>query len=112
MDQRFIQHGDDFVVITGNTRCTNGDCPYINEVEDCPGDIENCEYRQQRNDAFINYAFDGLRQSGNRCVAAHAIAHMLRIFATDDFLDEEGEMNIWQINKQKDVSYVEKQNQK
>ena len=53
MDQNFIQHGDDFVVITGNTRCTNGDCPYINEVGDCPCNIENCEYRQQRNDAFL-----------------------------------------------------------
>ena len=52
--------GDDFIVITGNTRCTNGDCPYIKEVGDCTGDIENCEYRQQRNDAFVNYTFDGL----------------------------------------------------
>mgnify|MGYP006868360848 CR=1 FL=1 len=52
MEQNFIRHGDDFVVITGNARCTNGDCP---------GDIENCEYRQQRNDAFLNYTFDGLR---------------------------------------------------
>lgn len=53
MEQRFIQHGDDIVTITGNTRCTNGDCPYINEIGDCLGNIENCEYRQQRNDAFI-----------------------------------------------------------
>ena len=53
MEERFIQHDDDFVVITGNTRCTNGDCPYINEVGDCPCNIENCEYRQQRNDAFL-----------------------------------------------------------
>lgn len=58
MEERFIQHGDDFVVITGNTRCTNGDCPYINEVGDCPRDIEKCEYRQQSNDAFIGYTFD------------------------------------------------------
>ena len=85
MEQNFIRHGDDFVVITGNDRCTNGDCPYIKYVGDCPGNIENCEYRQQRNDAFINYTFDGLRQFGNRCVAAHAIAHMLRIFANVDF---------------------------
>ena len=89
MDQNFIQHGDDFVVITGNTRCTNGDCPYITEVGECLGNIENCEYRQPRNDAFLNYTFDGLRQFGNRCVAAHAIAHMLRIFASVDFLDKE-----------------------
>ena len=61
MEQSFIKHGDNIITITGNTRCTNGDCPYINEVEDCPGNIENCEYRQQRNDAFINYTFDGLR---------------------------------------------------
>ena len=47
--------------MTGNTRCTNGECPYIKYVGDCPGNIENCEYRQQRNDAFINYTFDGLR---------------------------------------------------
>ncbi len=44
MEQRFIQHGDDIVTITGNTRCTNGDCPYGKYVGDCPGDIENCEY--------------------------------------------------------------------
>ena len=61
MEERFIQHGDDFVVITGNTRCTNGDCPYIKEVGDCQCNIENCEYRQQRKDAFLNYMFDGLR---------------------------------------------------
>lgn len=60
MDQNFIRHVDDFVVITGNTCCTNANCPYI-EVGDCIGDIENCEYRQQRNDSFINYTFDGLR---------------------------------------------------
>ena len=58
---KIIQHGDDFITINGNVRCTNGDCPYINEVGDCPGNIENCEYRQQRNDAFLNYAFDWLR---------------------------------------------------
>ena len=61
MDQRFIQHGDDFITITGNARCTNGDCPYIKYVGDCSGDIENCEYRKQRNDAFLNYTFDSLR---------------------------------------------------
>lgn len=60
MEQRFIRHGDNIVTITGNSRCTNGDCPYINEVGDCPGNIENCEYRQQRNDAFIGYTFDGI----------------------------------------------------
>ncbi len=60
MEQNFIQHGDDIITITGNTRCTNADCPYISEVGDCPGNIENCEYRQQRNDAFINYTFDGI----------------------------------------------------
>ena len=60
MEKQFIQHGDNIVTITGNTRCTNGDCPYIKEVGDCPGNIENCEYRQQRNDAFLNYTFDGL----------------------------------------------------
>ena len=32
-----------------------------NEVGDCPGNIENCEYRKQRNDAFIGYTFDGIR---------------------------------------------------
>ena len=61
MEQRFIKHGDDIVTVTGNTRCTNGDCPYIKEIGDCLGDIENCEYRQQSNDAFLNYTFDGLR---------------------------------------------------
>ena len=61
MEQNFIQHGDDFIIINGNARCTNGDCPYIKYVGDCPGNIENCEYRQQRNDAFIGYTFDGLR---------------------------------------------------
>lgn len=60
MEQRFIQHGDNIVTITGNTRCTNGDCPYIKYVGDCPGNIENCEYRQQRNDAFLGYTFDGI----------------------------------------------------
>lgn len=61
MEQRFIQHGDDFVVITGNIRCTNADCPYIKEIGDCTGDIVNCEYRQQRSDAFLGYTFVGLR---------------------------------------------------
>ena len=61
MEQNFIKHGDNIVTITGNTRCTNADCPYINYVGECPGDIENCEYRQLRSDAFINYTFDGLR---------------------------------------------------
>lgn len=60
MEQNFIQHGDNIVTITGHIRCTNGDCPYIKEIGDCPGDIENCEYRQQRNDAFIGYTFDGI----------------------------------------------------
>lgn len=60
MEQNFIQHGDNIITITGNTSCTNADCPYINCVGDCTGDIENCEYRQQRNDAFINYTFDGI----------------------------------------------------
>ena len=60
MEQKFIQHGDNIITITGNTRCTNADCPYINYVGECTGDIENCEYRQQRNDAFLNYTFDGI----------------------------------------------------
>jgi len=60
MEQRFIQYGDNIITITGNTRCINGDCLYINEVGDCLGNIENCEYRQQRNDAFIGYTFDGI----------------------------------------------------
>lgn len=60
MEQRFIQHGDNIVTITGNASCTNGDCQYIKYVGDCPGDIDNCEYRQQSNDAFINYTFDGV----------------------------------------------------
>ena len=60
MEQRFIQHGDNIVTITGNAHCTNGDCPYISEIGDCPGNIENCEYRQQRNDAFLGYMFDGI----------------------------------------------------
>ena len=89
MEQRFIQHGDDIVVITGNIRCTNADCPYIKEIGDCPGNIDNCEYRQQSDDAFINYTFDSLRQSGNRCVAAHAIVRNQRLLATIDFLDKE-----------------------
>jgi hypothetical protein len=61
MEQRFIQHGDNIVTITGNARCTNDDCPYIKEIGDCPGNIVNCEYKQQRNDAFLGYMFDGLR---------------------------------------------------
>lgn len=61
MEQNFIQHGDDFITINGNVRCTNGDCLYIKYVGDCPCDIENCEYRQQSNDAFIGYTFDCLR---------------------------------------------------
>ena len=61
MEQRFIQHRDNIITITGTVRCTNADCPYIKEIGDCPGNIENCEYRQQRNDAFINYMFDSLR---------------------------------------------------
>lgn len=60
MEQNFIKHGDDVVAITGNARCTNGDCPYIKYAGDCTGNIENCEYRQQRNDVFINYTFDGI----------------------------------------------------
>ena len=60
MEQNFIQHGNDIVTITGNTLCTNGDCPYINHVGCCTGNIENCEYRQQRNDAFLAYTFDGI----------------------------------------------------
>lgn len=56
MEQNFIRHGDDIVTITGSTRCTNADY----EVGDCPGDIENCEYRQQSNDAFLGYMFDGI----------------------------------------------------
>lgn len=61
MEQNFIRHRDDFVVINGNARCTKSDCPYIKYAGDCPGNIENCEYRQQENDAFFNYTFDGLR---------------------------------------------------
>lgn len=51
MEQNFIRHGDNIVTISGNTCCINGDCP---------GNIENCEYRQQSNDAFLNYTFDGI----------------------------------------------------
>lgn len=61
MEQNFMKHGDDIITIIGDIRCTNGNCPYINEVGDCIGNIENCEYRKQRNDAFVNYTFDGLR---------------------------------------------------
>lgn len=60
MEQIFIQHGDNIATITGNTSCTNGNCPYIKEGRDCTGDIENCEYRKQRNDAFLNYTLDGI----------------------------------------------------
>lgn len=60
MEQNFFQHGDNIITITGNIRCATGDCPYINEAGGCLGDIENCEYRQQRNDAFLNYTFDGI----------------------------------------------------
>ena len=60
MAERIIKHGDNIVTITGKTRCTNGDCPYINYVGDCPGNIENCEYSKQNNDAFLNYTFDGI----------------------------------------------------
>lgn len=61
MEQRFIRHGEDIITITGNARCTNADCLYIKEVGCCTGNIENCEYRQQRIDAFLGYTFDGLR---------------------------------------------------
>lgn len=60
MEQRFIQHGDNIVTITGNIRCANADCPYINYAGDCTGNVENCEYKKQRNDAFLNYTFDSL----------------------------------------------------
>lgn len=61
MEQNFIKYGDDIVTITGNTSCTNGNCPYIKYAGDCPGNIDNCEYnRQQSNDAFLNYTFDGI----------------------------------------------------
>ena len=30
-------------------------------LNDSPGNIENCEYRQQRNDELLNYTFDSLR---------------------------------------------------
>lgn len=64
MKQNFIRHGDNIVTMSGNSRCTNADCPYINEVinevGDCLGNIENCEYRQQSNDAFLGYTFDGI----------------------------------------------------
>ena len=39
MEQNFIKHGDNIVAITGNARCTSGDCPYIKEAGDCKGDI-------------------------------------------------------------------------
>lgn len=82
MEQNYIQHGDDIITITGNTRCTN---------RDCPGNIENCEYRQQRNDAFVNYTFDGLRwwkENGSLLIVWQSeIAHNYRVF------DEEGEEN-------------------
>lgn len=60
MEQSFIKHGYDVVNITGNSRCTNGNCPYVNYVGDCLGNIENCEYQQQNNDAFLGYTFDGI----------------------------------------------------
>lgn len=60
MEQNFIQHGDDIITINGHIRCANADCPYIKEIGECTGDIENCEYRKQSSDAFINYTFDGL----------------------------------------------------
>ncbi len=60
MEQSFIKHGDDIVTITGDIRCTNRECPYINYVGCCTSNNENCEYRQQRNDAFLNYTFDGI----------------------------------------------------
>lgn len=60
MEERFISHGDNIVTITGKTRCTYGDCPYINNVGGCPGDIEGCEYARQNNDAFLGYTFDGI----------------------------------------------------
>ena len=60
MEELFIKHGDNIVTITGNVRCANADCPYINEIGDCLGDIENCEYRQHNNDAFLGYTFDGI----------------------------------------------------
>ena len=60
MEEQFIKHGDNIVTIAGKTRCTNGDCPYLNYVGNCPGNIENCEYAKQNNDAFLNYTFDGI----------------------------------------------------
>ncbi len=60
MEKSFVKYGDDIVTITGDIRCTNGDCPYINYLGDCLGNIENCEYRQQSNDAFLGYTFDGI----------------------------------------------------
>lgn len=62
MEKRFIRYGDNIVTINGNNRCTYGDCPYLNYVGDCPGDIENCEYAKQNNDAFLNYTFDGFEK--------------------------------------------------
>lgn len=60
MENNFIKHGDDIVTITGSIRCTNADCPYISHTGCCTGNIENCEYRQQKNDAVFNYRFDGI----------------------------------------------------
>ena len=76
MEQNFIRHGDDFVVITGNTRCTNGDCPYIKYVGECLGNI----------------VWQSLRCSSCHCSYATHIRKCR-------FLDEEGELNIW-IEKQ------------
>lgn len=43
MEQRFIQYGDNIITITGNARCTNGDCPYITEVGECIVNIDTKE---------------------------------------------------------------------
>lgn len=60
MEEQFITHADNIVTVVGNIRCTNADCPYINYVGCCTGNIENCEYKKQKNDAFLNYTFDGI----------------------------------------------------
>ena len=57
MDQNFIQHGDDFITITGNARCTNGDCPYIDDIGICRNINVKCEYEKQRYDALLHYGF-------------------------------------------------------
>ena len=57
MEQRFIQHGDNIITITGNAHYTNGDCPYIDDMGSCRNVNAKWEYEKQRYDALLHYGF-------------------------------------------------------